>query len=102
MIEIVDYKSFPGPTLIAQVSIRLPKWGGFIIKRIKVFQKNEARWIQLPCEKYEKNGQTKFFTLCEFETPAMNEAFRTAFFKSYDDYISLNNVDQKESKIIPF
>lgn len=88
MIEITEFKKLDKPILKAQVSIKLPKWGGFMIKRIKVFEKENSRWIMLPSEEYEKDGKKKYFALNEFDTPDMNDAFREAFFKAYDEFIS--------------
>lgn len=88
MIEILEYKPINKNCLKAQVNIRIPKWGGFVIKRVKVFEKESSRWIMLPSEEYEKEGKKKYFSLIEFDTPEMNESFRAAFFKAYDTHIS--------------
>lgn len=98
MIEIIEFKPIKNNTLIAQVSIKIPKWGGFRIKRIKVFEKDSKRWIALPSEEYEKDGKKKYFALNDFEAPEMNEAFRTSFFQAFDSYISSNS----DKKNIPF
>lgn len=92
MIEIIEYKPINQPSLKAQVSIRLPKWGGFIIKRIKVFQKDNSRWLTLPSEEYERDGKKKFFPVNEFDNPEMMEAFRKSFFSELDKYLQSKNL----------
>lgn len=87
MIEITEFKLINKSSLQAQVSIKIAKWGGFRIKRIKVFEKDNTRWIMLPSEEYEKEGKKKFYSLNDFETNEMNDAFRQAFFKVYDEYL---------------
>lgn len=106
MIQITEMKTYNKPFHKATVSIKIEKWGGFRIKRIKVFEKDGNRWISLPSEEYEKEGKKKYYALNDFEDPEMNEAFRKAFFKSYDEHIlqkmpSLTGEDIN-NKIIPF
>jgi hypothetical protein len=88
MIEITEFKLINKSSLQAQVSIKIPKWGGFRIKRIKVFEKDDSRWIMLPSEEYEKDGKKKFYALNDFDTNEMSDAFRHSFFKVYDEYIA--------------
>ena len=98
MIEITEFKQLDKSSLKAQVSIKIPKWGNFLIRRIKVFEKDNTRWIMLPSEEYEKDGKKKYYALNDFEDPKMSEAFRASFFKAYDEYI----VNKKSDKNIPF
>jgi hypothetical protein len=105
MIEINDYREINKNTLKAQCTIRLEKWGGFLIKKVKIFQKAESRWISFPSEEYEKDGQKKYYSLVEFDTPAMNEAFRNAFFQALDKYLlEKNKEDQNkfDNEILAF
>jgi len=87
MIEIIEFKLINRGCLLSVVSIRLPKWGGFRIKNIKVFEKGDSRWMTLPSEEYEADGKTKYFPLVDFDSDNMAEAFRKAFFKAYDSYL---------------
>ena len=105
MIEIVDYKEINKNSLKAQATVRIPKWGGFLIKRIKIFQKGDTRWISFPAEQYEKEGKTKYFSLVEFDTPSMNEAFRNSFFSTLDEFLkhqSKEEVQSYKQESIPF
>lgn len=88
MIEIIEFKAIDKGPLKSQVSIRLPKWGGFRIKRILIFEKDGSRWFTLPSEAYEKDGKKKFYALNDFDTEEMNDAFRNAFFKAYDEHVN--------------
>ena len=40
MIQIIDCKILDKPFHKATVNIRIEKWGGFRIKRIKIFEKD--------------------------------------------------------------
>lgn len=91
MIEITEFKGIDKGSFKSQVSIKVPKWGGFIIKRINVFANNENRWFSFPSQEFEKDGKKMYFKYNDFDTQEMNDAFRLAFFKAYDDYITKNN-----------
>lgn len=88
-MHIVDFKPLNKGALTSQVSLKIPKWGNFIIKGIKVFEKEGSRWIAFPAFEYEKDGKKQFYSHCAFESKDMMEAFRTQFFKAYDEYLQL-------------
>ena len=92
MIEITEFKALNKPALKAQVSIKMPKWGGFIIEQITVFEKDGARWISFPSKEYEKDGKKKYFQYNRFDTPEMSDTFRVHFFNAYDEYKIKNNI----------
>jgi DNA-binding cell septation regulator SpoVG len=95
MIEITEFKSIDKGSLKSQVSIKVPKWGGFIIKRINVFENNEKRWFSFPSQEFEKDGKKMYFKYNDFDTPEMNDAFRVQFFKAYDEYKNKNHFSVK-------
>lgn len=86
-MEITEFKPLNKGFLEAQVSLKIPKWGNFFIKGVKVFEKEGSRWITFPSHEYEKDGKKKFYPYCGFETNEMLEAFRSQFFKVYDEYL---------------
>jgi len=94
MIEIIKFQSVQKGTLQAQVDIKLEKWGNFIIRKIKVFEKETNRWISFPSEEFVKDDKKQFYSLCTFEKSSTMDLFHKKFFESYDKYL----IDLQESK----
>lgn len=87
-IEIIKFQPIQKGFLISQVDIKLKKWGNFIIRKVKIFEKDDKRWLSFPSEEYEKEGKKQYYFLCCFEDKGMTDAFHKLFFESYDKYVS--------------
>ena len=87
MIEIIKFQPIQKGALSSQVDIKLPKWGNFIIRKMKVFEKEGNRWFSFPSEEYEKDGKKQYYHLCTFEDKSLMDAFHKHFFAAYDAYI---------------
>ncbi len=83
-MEIIEFKPIGKGALIGECSIRLPKWGNFVIRRVKIFEKDAKRWITFPSAEYEKEGKKCYFYYNTFETREMMDAFRDQFFEAFD------------------
>ena len=87
MLEIIKFQPLQKGALQSIVDIKIPKWGNFIIRKIKVFEKASNRWIGFPSEEYEKDGKKQYYSLCVFEENSTMDLFHKRFFESYDKYV---------------
>lgn len=96
MIDIINFKLINKNTLIGTFSIRVPKWGGFIIQECSYFEKGNQRWISFPSRPYEKDGVKKYFHFNRFEDPKMMVKFQESVIKAIDELIEKNKNSPKE------
>jgi hypothetical protein len=68
------------------VDVMMEKWGNFIIRRIKVFQKGSEQWINFPSESYEKDGETKYYAYNMFKDQEMSKKFEAELLKLLKEY----------------
>ena len=80
----------------------MEKWSNFIIRALKYFNKNGQRWVTLPSEKVEKNGEIKYFAHCFFEEKETAEEFRSAVLKLVDEELRKTQVEEFNSNELPF
>lgn len=95
MIEIVNFKSIQKNYLQGMITIKIPKWGNFIIHDISYFVKGDNRWISFPCKSYQNEGKTKYFHLNRFEAADMMKTFQGKVLESLDKYLLENKIEQK-------
>lgn len=96
MMEITQYKAVNKGPLIATINLKLPKWGGFIIRDIMYFKKADSRWISFPSRQYEAEGVKKYYSYCMFEDREQMNIFQIKVIEAIDQYI-LANPEQKEA-----
>jgi len=103
MIEIINYKPVLNSVCLARFSIKIPKWGNFLIKDISLFSKNNHRWISFPSRSYEEDGKKKYFQYNGFEDLQMMQSFQEKVLKALDEYTkNLSANDEKENNGVPF
>ena len=51
-----------------------------------VMQKGVNRWCNLPQRKFEKDGETKYMKLLEFDDAAAEKRFRDQIMQAVDEY----------------
>lgn len=76
MIQIENYKIKNKGALIATFSIKMEKWGNFVIRDCTHWKKNNQEWISFPCRPYDDNGMKKYFSYFLFEDPQTMKAFQ--------------------------
>lgn len=103
MIEVLGFREVNKGCLESKINIK-DKKRGLILYKIGVFNKNGSRWITLPQEEYENNGEKKYFQLIKFDDPKEYKQFQDSVLKAIDDYKSKNtqtkNIQQQED--LPF
>lgn len=86
-MEIIDFKSINKGSVIAKFTLKIHKWGDFLIKEMAYFKKDTSSWIQFPTRQYEKDGQKKYFHLCGFSDPEMLKSFQGKVIELLEKYI---------------
>jgi hypothetical protein len=87
MIEIFNINPIHKGDLLASCSVEIKPWK-LKIHKITVFQKGVNRWISLPREKYESNGETKYNDVLEFTDSGASARFRAQIMDAVDKYIA--------------
>lgn len=89
MINVFNVNPINKGDILASCSVEITPWK-IKIHKIVVFQKGSNRWISLPREKYESNGETKYTDLLEFTDNGARQRFRDQIMFAIDDYIMKN------------
>ena len=100
-MEIIRYYPIDGACKKAFITLKIPKWGGFIIDNISYFVKGDRRWINLPQEQYDDNGEKKYKFINKFDDPKVAKAFCDQVLKLIDEYLQKNNPEPTQQEI-PF
>ncbi len=101
MIEIVKYTVLNKGALIGTFSIRVPKWGGFIIQDMAHFQQDTKKWITFPSKQYESEGKKKYMPYNRFEDSKTMDLFQGQVFKALEEYFKKNANTEKQEEF-PF
>ena len=100
MIEVFNVNPIHKGDLVASVSVHILPWK-FKIHKITVFQKGTQRWVSLPREKYESNGETKYSDLMEITDAGAANRFRAQILEAVDLYEAKNGGFVPEDVIKP-
>jgi hypothetical protein len=90
MIEIIQYKPVNKGNLQGFLSIKIQKWGNFIIRDMAFFKKNDQKWVSFPQKSYEKDGATKYVSLNLFEDPTTSKSFQEKVLEALEEVIKLS------------
>lgn len=107
MIEVSNINPINKGDILATVSVHIRPWK-LKIHEVCIFQKGLNKWISLPSRKYEnKEGETKYFKLLEFDDSGAEKRFRDQIVHAVDEYIEIHGdlVPEdviKESEPFPF
>jgi len=86
MIEITKYTRIGKGSIVGKFDIIIPKWGGFYIRDMILFQKGNAKWIGFPSKQYESEGQKKYFNYNGFKENTMLDAFQSQVMKALETH----------------
>ena len=103
-IKVTRYqKAGDTGALVAFFSIIVPKWVGFYINDLKVFQGGGKFWIKLPDRTYEKDGEKKYAPYCGFENREISDKFQAEVLTAIDEYAKENARKEQEAQTqMPF
>lgn len=89
MIEVFNIYPINKGDVLASVSVAIKPWH-MKIHKIMVMQKGVNRWVNLPQERFESKGETKYTKLIEFDDPGSDKRFRDQIMAAIDAYIQKN------------
>jgi|SRR6185436_9390230 len=88
MIEILKLELINKGSLIAKFSIKIPKWGGLVIRDCTLFDSSGKQWISFPSKEYESQGKKKYFSYIAYENQDMDKKFKDSILKAANDYVA--------------
>ena len=98
-IKVTKYqKSERDGAFVASFSIIVPKWGNVFINRLKLFRKGEHFWIKFPEEKYNKDGEDKYFPYMGFVDRSFGDKFQELVLKAIEEYAKENALKEQQSQ----
>lgn len=93
MIEVFNINPINKGDLLASCSVSIIPWK-LRIHNVVVFQKGVNRWVCMPRERYESNGEIKYKDLMEFSDNGAAKRFRDqvteAVEEAVEEYIAKN------------
>lgn len=101
MIEILNCREINKGCLLSKINIKIKKWG-LVLNKIGVFSKNGKRWISLPNETYEENGEKKYFPLIKFDDKEAMNRFQNSVLEEFDKINKNNHPKETENEELPF
>jgi hypothetical protein len=82
---VLEFRAFERNTLRGFLSLQLPS--GMVIRECCLHKKDEARWISPPARKWEKNGETGWTNLVDFDSKESRQRFQAAALQAIDEYL---------------
>jgi DNA-binding cell septation regulator SpoVG len=102
VIEVIHFKKVEKNTLKGFISVKVPKWGDFVISDILYFQKDAQRWISFPSKTVEKDGEKKFYPYNHFKNSANMKLFQEKVFEALDKYLETQKSTEKQDEDFSF
>ncbi len=89
MIQVSNVRPINKGDLLATCSVHIVPWK-LKINKVAVFQRGVNRWVAMPRDKYESNGETKYDDIMEWDDDSTKRRFRDQVTASIDEYIKKN------------
>ena len=91
-MEITRYKALGGESkVVAFFSVKIPEFMGMTINNCRLIRTNNGgKFIGLPQQQYEENGETKYAPYIWFDKEIL-ERFQKGVMKAIDEYVKTNN-----------
>ena len=91
-MKITRYKALgPDSKVVAFFSVKIPEFMGMTINNCRLVKTNAGgKFIGLPQQQYEENGETKYAPYIWFDKEIL-ERFQKAVMKAVDDYVRTHN-----------
>lgn len=88
-MEILNYKHLNKGVVQATFTLKIPKWGDFLIKEMTLMEKGEMRWVNFPQRPYEtESGEKKYYAYVGFENFDITKKFQAEVLKVVDAFLS--------------
>ena len=83
-MEILKFSKMDKGTLKGYFNLCVTRWNNFIINDMRLFEKGNQRWVNLPSRQYEENGEKKYFPINSFKDQKDYEEFKAEVLKALD------------------
>lgn len=93
-MEIKNFKAVDHQTIKAKFNIYIEKWDLYLNKMILLYTAN-GKFVSAPSEKYEKDGETKYFPYYAFGKDS-NKQFQAKVMELLKPYLAQLEVAQGE------
>jgi len=102
IVEITRYKALAGTgKVIAFFSVKIPQFMGMTINNCRLIRTNNGgKFIGLPQQQYEENGETKYYPYILFDKEIL-ERFQKGVMSAIDDYVKANNPQPPAQQAAP-
>ena len=106
MIEITNINPVMKKSLLATCSVYIKPWHLFL-HEVMIFEEGARRWIALPSQVFEKDGEKKYKELVAFDSEGAKKRFRDQIMLAVDKFLAENPNCQpedviKEDSVFPF
>ena len=107
-VECINFKQSPSGALLGFADLFSDKWG-LEIRSCPVFQKEGRKWIKLPCNEYQEDGEKKYFNFLRFRekshlTEFIRQAVKAIESWCYENKITIDTEEDqdKTEESLPF
>ena len=89
MIEIQNINPVMKKSLLATCSVYIKPWH-MTLHEVMIFEEGARRWINLPSQVYEKDGEKKYKELITFDNDSARKRFRDQIMTDVDKFLAEN------------
>lgn len=100
-MKILKYKQVNSGSLTGVLNLDDPA-SPYIVNDIKVFQKGDGRWIQMPSKEYEVNGERRFFPYNHFRSREEKDQYTRRVLDALDEYCKANPPQEEPKQQMSF
>lgn len=94
MIEILNVREVNKGSFKFAINIKLNP-PGIILNKLGVFEKDGKRWVNLPQEVYEENGEKKYYALIKFDEREKMDVFQRSVLSALDEKTTKKPVQEE-------
>lgn len=81
-MEVLDYRQIEKGSFKGSFNLKIPAWGGIIIRGMTHFNNGTKEWVGFPAAKYEKDGEAAWYAHLKFEDREVENRFLAAALKA--------------------
>ncbi len=87
-MKIQNVRQINSGALQLSFDCKIPAWGDALLCGCTLFEKGSQRWINAPCDKVEKDGETKYYARVRYEDKDKNDAFKKKILEALDKHLA--------------
>ena len=98
MLEIQNIRPVNKGNLLATCDVRIVPWK-YTFLGVKIFEKGQNRWINMPTIQKEINGEVKYIETGKWDNEGLQNRFRSQIMGAVDKFLA-DNPDMKPEDAI--